>query len=104
MFPQSLFDHVLVTLAVLVAGGLVVLGVWTLTTRRVPRPLVRLRGETSARYPVRLGGFWVLIGAALLMSITPNVVDTPLAVGRLMFAAAGVALLSSAAWYAMRQS
>jgi hypothetical protein len=100
---EIFFDYVLVALVIVGALGLVVQGVWTLLTRRVPQPVVRLRGEAIARYPVRLGGFWLLFGAALLMSNTVSLLEISHGAGTVMFVAAGVALLSSVVWYALRR-
>jgi hypothetical protein len=100
---EIFFDYVLVALVMAGALGLVVQGAWTLLTRRVPQPVVRLRGEAIARYPVRLGGFWLLFGAALLMSTTVDLLDISHGAGTVMFLAAGVAILSSVVWYALRR-
>lgn len=100
---NTLWDYALATVVIVGSLGLVAQGVWTLWNRRVPQPVVRLRGETIARYPVRLGGSWILLGAALLLSNTVNLPDISHAVGTAMFGVAGVAILSSAAWYARRR-
>ena len=100
---ENIFDHVLVALVIVGSLGLMVQGVWTLLNRRVPQPVVRLRGEAIARYPVRLGGSWLLLGAALLISTTVDLMDISLGAGRAMFVVAGVAILSSVVWYARRR-
>jgi hypothetical protein len=97
------FDFVLVALVIIGSLGLMVQGVWTLLNRRVPQPVVRLRGEAIARYPVRLGGFWLLLGAALLVSTTVDLLDISHGAGTAMFVVAGVAILSSVVWYALRR-
>jgi hypothetical protein len=103
MLEKIFFDYVLVALVIVGSLGLMVQGVWTLLNRRVPQHLVRLRGEAIARYPVRLGGFWLLFGAALLMSTTVNLLDISHGAGTVMFVVAGVAIVSSVAWYALRR-
>jgi hypothetical protein len=100
---ENIFDHVLVALVIVGSLGLMVQGVWTLLNRRVPQLVVRLRGEAIARYPVRLGGSWLLLGAALLISTTVDLMDISLGAGRAMFVVAGVAILSSVVWYARRR-
>jgi hypothetical protein len=103
VLEKIFFDYVLVALVLVGSLGLMVQGTWTLVHRRVPQPVVRLRGAAIARYPVRLGGFWLLLGAALFMSTTVDLLDVPHGVGRAMFLVAGVAILSSLVWYALRR-
>src|SRR5829696_5034558 len=63
---RSPLDYVLPTGVAIGALGLAALGAWMLVTRRVPQPLLRLRGEVGSRpQPVRLGGFWLLAGTAI---------------------------------------
>lgn len=97
------FDYVLVALVLTGALALMVQGAWTLIHRRVPQPLVRLRGEAIARYPVRLGGFWLLIGVALLTTNSVDLLDVPHSTGTVMFVVAGVTILSAVVWYSLRR-
>ncbi|GAA3339593.1 hypothetical protein GCM10020358_23900 [Amorphoplanes nipponensis] len=52
---------------------------------------------------MRTGGFGVLFGAACLISSAVGLLDVPPGPGRVMFVVAGVAILSSVAWYAWRR-
>ncbi|WP_250005219.1 hypothetical protein [Actinoplanes sp. M2I2] len=103
MLGQISLDHVLTVLGLIAALGLVTLGIWTLTTRRIPKALLRLRGKAGAGHPVRFGGFWLLFGAASVLLTTADIVDPPNGLDTVMFALAGVAGLSSLVWYAVRQ-
>jgi hypothetical protein len=102
MLSLTPLSYVLVTMAMVGAIGLMVQGVWTLVARRVPQPLVRLRGDVIARQPVRLGGFQLLLGAALVMSMT-NFLRIPYGLGVVMIVAACAAIVAAAVWYAVRR-
>jgi hypothetical protein len=95
--------YVLIATAMGAALGLMVQGLRTLVTRRVPRLLVRIRGEAIARRPLRLGGFQLLSGAAVLM-IETTFLPIPYGLGIVMLVAASAALVAAVVWYAARKS
>lgn len=101
---RSPLDYVLAAGVAIGALGVAALGAWTLVTRRVPQPLHRLRGEVSGRpQPVRLGGFWLLLGTALLVMPMIRLLGISPRAGTMMFAAAGIALVAATVWYAVRR-
>ena len=104
MPSESALDHVVQVFTIVGALGLVVLGLRTLMTRRVPRPLVRIRGAAAARQPRRLGGAWLLLGAAILMSSTGDLVDMPDGPHTVVSAAAGVGILAAVVWFAVQKN
>ena len=72
-------------------------------TREPGQLVVRIWGDAIARQPVRLGGFQLLGGAALLMMETTHL-PIPYGVGMVMSVAAGVAIVAAVVWYAAQRS
>ncbi|NES26099.1 hypothetical protein GCE86_26725 [Micromonospora terminaliae] len=102
---MSAGDRDLVSIAlslVTVVLGLVVviLGLRVAVTRRFPAAWVRGGRLTASQrsQPVRRGGFLALLGAGLLIQQAPFLIPVPLAVGRALFAAALLLVMSALGW------
>ena len=100
---RSPLEYVLLATTMGAALGLMVQGFWTLLTRRVPRFLVRIRGEAIARQPLRLGGFQLLMGAALLMLETTSL-PIPYGLAIVMFVVASAAIVAAVLWHSTQRS
>ncbi|MEV7329886.1 hypothetical protein [Micromonospora sp. NPDC093244] len=76
---------------------MVILGVRVAVTRRFPTAWVRVAHLTASQrsQPVRLGAYVALLGAGLLVPQVPFLIPVPHAVGRALFAAALLLLISA---------
>ncbi|MET8120904.1 hypothetical protein [Micromonospora sp. NPDC005189] len=105
---MSLYDEDPVTFAlrvgvVVLSLGAVVLGVRVAVSRRFPAAWVRLArlkpGERSQ--PVQVGMAQAMIGAGLLVQQAPFFISMPLALGRALFAASLLLLLTAAGAFSL---
>jgi hypothetical protein len=81
----------------------VVLGVRVAVTRRFPMLWVRVARLTASQQsqPVRRGGFLALVGASLLVQQVPILAPVPVVLGRALFAAALLLLVSALGWFVL---
>jgi hypothetical protein len=71
--PPPTYVSIAAAVCTVAAILLVTLGVRTLLTRRLPHLTTRFGSPTAAArtQPIRMGGFWVLLGASVVLMSAP---------------------------------